>query len=102
MKNKTIVIASIVFTIGVIIWSAVKEQNRFNLLKNTINEKAVFVKLLKETSTDPAAGEFKYMMNDVVYTFRERGDFSALNLGDSVIIEVSIKDHSIARVLVVE
>jgi hypothetical protein len=44
------------------------------------------------------SGDFEFLVKNKKYYFRHNGDFSFLNIGDTVLIEYAIEDPTVARV----
>lgn len=65
------------------------------------NSKIVTGKLISEehSSQKFINGRFTYFVNEKKYCLRYTGDFSYMNIGDSVLIEYAIEDPSLARVV---
>jgi hypothetical protein len=75
------------------------EANDDKLLEDAIETKGVIVKIhTPKVIHGSYYGVFSYSVNNKNYSFDERGDFSLLNLKDTVLIIYSKKDHSVARV----
>jgi len=100
MKNNKIIyyvlIPSIVF---ILVFSFGKEYYRKEKLKRTKKAFAVMVEFSTGTVRHSMRGTFQYKINNNTYKFIQSEDFSMLTIGDTVEIEYSIEDNSVARVI---
>ncbi|MCE2743936.1 MAG: hypothetical protein LW701_10275 [Fluviicola sp.] len=89
-------------TIGVffviIIINSFQEQYKNNCLKKTKLTIGTINEITFGSVRHPKSAEIIYNIKDKKYNFWERGDFTKLKVGDTVIIEYSLKDESVARV----
>jgi hypothetical protein len=76
-------------------------QNKYEqrVLKSSLRTTAIIVKIEKVAVRDPASGTFLYKIGKRQYKFEETGDFTFMEVGDTIEIEYSKKDFSIARVI---
>lgn len=100
MKNNKIIyyilIPSIVF---ILVFSFGKEYYRKEKLKKTETAFAVMIEYSTGTVRHSMRGTFQYKINGNTYKFIQSEDFSMLSIGDTVEIEYSIEDNSVARVI---
>jgi len=95
-RNFSWILAIVLYCIFVI--NIFYQNHKEELLENS---KIVTGKLISEehSSQKFINGRFTYFVNKKKYCLRYTGDFSYMNIGDSVLIEYAIQDPSIARVV---
>lgn len=97
-KSNLILLSTIIFIILIIAYSFLRDNIRSRKLENTIKTHAVFIENLERTSADPSGGIFEYQIKGKFYKFHQQGDFSNLEIGDTVEIKYSIQDNSVAEI----
>ncbi len=98
-KENILLVLALAFVVFILIFSFLRDNYREKMLESTQKEKAIIVRVIQKTSKDDRGGKFKYSINGKDYDFRQSGDFSMLSIGDTVEIEYSIEDNSVARVI---
>lgn len=94
----TVLILSVILLI-IGIYSFWNDHRTENLLIHNKKALGVFV----SRNTTPVHGSpsinVKYKVGNVSYLLKERGSFSELKIGDTVLVEYAVKDNSVARVI---
>ena len=99
-KKKNVVGAVLIFILlGVFILFRDIDRNEKNkLLEKSEETIAIILKKGGGSVNSPYNGKFKYFIDGQKYEFTQSGNFEFMNLGDTVLIEYAIEDHSVARV----
>ena len=83
---------------GIFMANIFYQNHKEELLENS--KKVTGILISEEHSSQKFInGRFTYFVNKKKYSLRYTGDFSYMNIGDSVLIEYAIKDPSVARVV---
>ena len=80
-----------------LLYNMVNEDRKQKLL----NDSKIVIGILKcedHSSLKFINGEFNYIVKNKKFSICQKGDFSFMKIGDSVLIEYAIKDPSVARV----
>jgi hypothetical protein len=100
-KHKNIIYLSIFLTI--LIGITFFEKRKKNILLNSNQTKNTLAVMYYYNDGRAVQGtryaRFKFIVNKKTYKFEESGNFSNLNIGDTVEIIYSLKDTNIARVV---
>lgn len=99
LKENLFLILTLLFISFGIVYSFVRYEYRNKKLQKVQQGIAIFEKFSKRTVGDDAWGYFRYEIKQKTYRFKQSGDFSMLSVGDTVEIEYSIEDNSVARVI---
>jgi hypothetical protein len=102
MKNRGNTIMGILFFsfIGCfIVYTFIREKKDNQLLEKSIKHFAILIEIDGGNTHSPSSGDFKYKIDSKEYEFNQSGDYSFMQVGDTVLIEYAIKDHSVARVI---
>jgi hypothetical protein len=75
------------------------DYNKAMLEKGVRNTPAVIIRISEGAVRVPSYGVFRYRIDNEVFEFRESSDYLNFELGDTVLIEYAIADHSVARVV---
>lgn len=97
-KNWSIWLGVFIFSV-VIIYSLTRDFYRKDKLENLTKGKAIIIKYSTGTSKHGKRGYFEYIVSGKKYKFIQQGDFSSFEIGDTLEIEYSIEDNSVARVI---
>lgn len=90
-------IAALIF-VSIVSFSFLRDNYRERSLEKTISTHAFYYKYSGKTVRDDNWCYFSYTVEKKKFSFKESGSFPNLKIGDSVEIEYSISDHSVARV----
>lgn len=103
MKTKNISSKIAIILICLIgLWLVFKffsNQNKDTLLKNSKTDYALIKKIYHGGVKNPRNADFEYSVNGKQYEFNQPGDYDAFKLGDTILIEYAVADHSVARVV---
>jgi hypothetical protein len=86
----------------VIAYVFIRNHYHENLLDNgKTKETIAFIINIDDGSAvhSTSNGDFEFKIKNKKYTFNDSGDYTFLKIGDSVLIEYSLKDPSVARVI---
>lgn len=91
----------VVFSLMIIsvIYILIKDIRNDFLLKRSRETTAIITHISHGAVRSPKRGEFEYIVNGKKYNFNESGDYDAFSIGDTVLIEYAVEDHSVARVV---
>ncbi|MNJ86056.1 hypothetical protein D3C87_35390 [compost metagenome] len=88
------------FLIGIfIMYTFLKEKRDDRLLENSVEHFAILIEINGGNAHSPSSGDFKYKVNNEEYEFNQSGDYKFMQVGDTVLIEYAVEDHSVARVV---
>jgi hypothetical protein len=91
---------SIVLLIIILIGSQFfNEYQNDKLLQNSKTTFGNIKKRYHGAPKSPKHGDFEYNVDGKEYEFDQPGNYEALSVGDTVLIEYAIADHSVARVI---
>ncbi|MDH4471308.1 MAG: hypothetical protein QE487_01805 [Fluviicola sp.] len=91
---------AIVFLIIILLASQfLTEYEEDKLLRNSKTTFGYIKKIYHGAPKSPKHGDFKYNVGGKEYEFDQPGNYEALKIGDTVLIEYAIADHSVARVV---
>jgi len=69
------------------------------MLKDSKEHWAIITRHRPITARSSAAGVFEYTISNETYSFQQSGDYTMLDIGDTVQIEYSVKDNNLAQVI---
>jgi hypothetical protein len=69
------------------------------LLLSSAKEIGILTQIHFGAVKSPKSGNFIYKVKGVKYSLEDTGDFTFMKIGDTVLIEYSLKDPSVARVV---
>lgn len=99
MKKYTKEIGAILLMLIVMFYLILRNYFHSKLLENAKETKAILIeKSSGHGVNETANGTFKYEVQNELFEFNQSGDYEFMNLGDTVLIEYAIEDHSVARV----
>lgn len=75
------------------------DYNKTMLEKGVKNSPALIIRISEGAVKVPSYGIFKYYVNGKSFELRESGNFNLMEIGDTVLIEYAVEDHSVARVV---
>ena len=90
----TILVAIVLFSL-----QYCDEKREQHLLEYSKKTFAVIKKISHGSVRNPKHCYLKYSVDTKQYELRQSGDYTSFQIGDTVLIEYSIKDHSVARVI---
>lgn len=82
-----------------IVYTFIQEKKEDKLLEKSKKHFAILVEISPGNAHASSSGDFKYKVNAKEYEFNQSGDYTFMQVGDTVLIEYAIEDHSVARVL---
>ena len=91
------VVLSLMFIVVILI--VIKNIRNDFLLKRSREMNAIITHISHGAVRSPKRGEFEYVVNGKKHNFNEPGDYDAFSIGDTVLIEYAVEDHSVARVV---
>lgn len=96
---KKIVGISIIIVMIITLMFRINQTNNINeVLKKTKETKAIIVELKKGGVKSTAGCMFIYHVDRKEYTYFQNGKYDFLKIGDTVLVEYSISDNSIAKI----
>lgn len=81
-----------------IIYTFLREKKESSLLMNSKTGIAILIEI-NGNAHAAASGDFRYKVKSKKYEFNQSGDYSFMQIGDTVLIEYAVDDCSVARVV---
>jgi hypothetical protein len=83
-----------------VIYQVVRNERNSQLLKKSMKCPAVLTEILSGNGVRSShAGTYTYVVKGDSYTYQEASNFNMLKVGDTILIEYAVQDHSVARVV---
>jgi len=95
-KDAFILISILIFILSIQYYF---EHRNNELLKNSKTTFGIITKIYEGNPKSPKHADFEYYVNSKKYEFNQTGNYDAFKIGDTVLLEYSIQDHSVARVI---
>ena len=84
----------------VVIFRACQNQHDTRLLENSVITNAIIVKIRTgEAVKSIPTATYSYKVKGINYEYEECRNFNDLRIGDTILIEYAVEDHSVARVV---
>ncbi|MFN5415533.1 MAG: hypothetical protein ACK5B9_00645, partial [Flavobacteriia bacterium] len=100
MSNKSIFqVAVLTLILAVFCYRIYQNHSDEELLLNSKTRIAKIISISKGQVRNPPRGYFMFYLNHKKIKFSEQGDFSFMEVGDSVLIKYAIADPSVATVV---
>lgn len=98
ISNKIAII--LICLIGVwLVFKFFNDQNKDALLKNSKTDYAIIKMIYHGGIKNPRNADFEYSIKGKRYNFNQPGNYDAYKIGDTILIEYAVEDHSVARVV---
>lgn len=99
MKKYTKEIGAVLMILIVMSYLMLRNYFDSKLLENAKETNAILIgKSSGHGVNETANGTFKYKVQNESLEFNQSGDYDFMKLGDTVLIEYAIENHSVARV----
>lgn len=99
MNRKILSVFILATTVSVLcIYNFWQEKSKEELLKNSLKTVGVFISRNRVAVHGTPSINIEYKVKGIKYNLKEYGGFASLKIGDTVLIEYAISNHSIARV----
>lgn len=85
--------------ISFVVFRLFQNTREDRLLEETKQIKTILTEINKSAVRSPATGKYRYSVNGTDYEYEENRNFNDLKVGDTILIEYSVEDPSVARVV---